>query len=121
MTRLSHIAMVSHMRKLIIPVGKESKNSKIRQVHATTFGFVDPVETPEGKFAGITKSFSLMALITDYFNAVELWDLMTLLRLNAHFVDPTSDSVWVYVAGKPFGCVPTSKITEFIDQFKRLR
>jgi DNA-directed RNA polymerase II subunit RPB2 len=60
LSRLSYIGYVSHIRKLIVPIGKESRNTKVRQLHSSTFGFLCPVETPEGQACGTIKNFSLL-------------------------------------------------------------
>ena len=58
LNRLTYSSMISHLKRLVIPVGKEGKNTKIRQVHCSQYGFVCPSETPEGHSAGIVKNFS---------------------------------------------------------------
>jgi DNA-directed RNA polymerase beta subunit len=48
LSRLTYNAFLSHLRRILIPVGKEGKNTKIRQVHPSQIGFICPHETPEG-------------------------------------------------------------------------
>jgi DNA-directed RNA polymerase II subunit RPB2 len=64
MSRLTFGATISHMRRVIIPIGKEGKNAKIRQIHSSQFGFICPAETPEGQSAGIVLNLSLLARVT---------------------------------------------------------
>lgn len=40
LSRLSYNATLSHLRRILIPVGKEGKNSKIRQIHNSQFGYI---------------------------------------------------------------------------------
>lgn len=40
LSRLSYNATISHLRRVLIPIGKEGKNSKIRQIHCSQYGFV---------------------------------------------------------------------------------
>jgi DNA-directed RNA polymerase beta subunit len=49
--RMTYCATVSHLRRILIPIGKEAKNSAIRQIHSSSFGFVCPAECfdPETK------------------------------------------------------------------------
>lgn len=47
-SRLTYPATVSHLRRVIIPVGKEGKNVKIRQIDPTQVFFIDIIESPEG-------------------------------------------------------------------------
>ena len=62
--RLSYGATKSHLRRIIIPVGKEGKNAKIRQIHSSQFGYICPVETPEGQSAGIVLNMSFLTRVT---------------------------------------------------------
>ena len=64
MSRMTYGATLSHMRRIVIPIGKEGKNSQIRQIHSSQFGFICPHETPEGKPAGIVLNFSLLSRVT---------------------------------------------------------
>ena len=43
-SRLTYGAFLSHLRRLVLPVGKEGKNSEIRQIHLSQFGMVCPCE-----------------------------------------------------------------------------
>lgn len=64
LSRMSYNATLSHLRRIVIPIGKEGKNTKIRQVHPTHIGFVCSSETPEGCSAGIVKNFSLISEVS---------------------------------------------------------
>ena len=58
MSRLTWGATISHLRRLVIPIGKEGKNTQIRQIHASQWGYICPSETPEGQSSGIVKNFA---------------------------------------------------------------
>jgi DNA-directed RNA polymerase II subunit RPB2 len=62
--RLSQIAMISHLRKFITPMGKEGKLAKPRQLHTSSWMRADPNETPEGEGCGLHKSFALLAHVS---------------------------------------------------------
>ena len=70
MSRLTFNGTLSHLRRCLIPIGKEGKNTKIRQVHATQIGYICGHETPEGHSAGIVKNFSVSCRITNSSQAV---------------------------------------------------
>lgn len=70
LSRLSYNAMLSHLRRIVIPIGKEGRNTKIRQVHPTQIGFICSSETPEGSSAGIVKNFALASEVSMYFNPI---------------------------------------------------
>lgn len=42
--RMTFYSSLSHLRRVIIPVGKESKNSAMRQMHSSSFGMLCPCE-----------------------------------------------------------------------------
>lgn len=48
LSRLTYNSFLSHLRRILIPIGKEGKNTKIRQLHPSQIGYICPYETPEG-------------------------------------------------------------------------
>ncbi len=64
LSRLTYGASLSHMRRLVIPVGKEGKNMKIRQIHPSQIFYICPVETPEGVSAGIVLNLAITTKIS---------------------------------------------------------
>jgi len=42
--RMTYCATLSHLRRVIIPVGKEGKNTAMRQIHGSSFGMCCPAE-----------------------------------------------------------------------------
>jgi DNA-directed RNA polymerase II subunit RPB2 len=76
MSRLTYPATISHLRRVIIPIGKEGKNVKIRQIHPTQCFFIDIIESPEGKSIGIVKNLALLANITTGCNSILIRELI---------------------------------------------
>jgi DNA-directed RNA polymerase II subunit RPB2 len=70
LSRLSYGATLSNLRRVTIPVGKESKNSKIRQIHPSQIMYLCPSETPEGQSIGIVLNLSLLTSISSRFPTV---------------------------------------------------
>jgi DNA-directed RNA polymerase II subunit RPB2 len=66
LNRLSYLATVSHLRRIQTPVEKSGKLLAPRKLHGTSFGFVCPVETPEGHSVGIVKAMSMMTSISQH-------------------------------------------------------
>jgi DNA-directed RNA polymerase beta subunit len=64
MSRLTYGATLSHLRRLIIPIGKEGKNTDVRQIDTSQFGYICPSETPEGGQAGIVLNYANLASVT---------------------------------------------------------
>jgi DNA-directed RNA polymerase II subunit RPB2 len=65
LNRLSYIAMCSHLQRVVIPIGKEGKNFKIRQIHPSSFGYICMYETPEGQSCGIVLNFTLSTRVSE--------------------------------------------------------
>jgi DNA-directed RNA polymerase II subunit RPB2 len=72
MSRLSYISTLSHLQRVIIPVGKEGKNFKIRQIHPSCFGYICLFETPEGQSCGIVLNLTLMTNISIGYNFIDI-------------------------------------------------
>ena len=70
LSRLSYGATLSNLRRVTIPVGKESKNTKIRQIHPSQIMYLCPAETPEGQPVGIVLNLSLLTRISTRFPTV---------------------------------------------------
>jgi DNA-directed RNA polymerase II subunit RPB2 len=62
--RMTYLSSISHLRRAIIPTGKEGKNAAMRQIHSTSFGAICPCETPEGQKVGTVLNLSLTINIT---------------------------------------------------------
>ena len=66
LNRLSYNATLSHIRRIQTPVEKSGKLLAPRKLHGSSWGFVCPVETPEGHSVGIVKTMSLLSSITSH-------------------------------------------------------
>jgi DNA-directed RNA polymerase II subunit RPB2 len=121
MSRLTYPATISHLRRVIIPIGKEGKNVKIRQIHPTQCFFIDIIESPEGKSIGIVKNLALLSNITTGCNSILVRELIEKCD-NFHQVNSVSedffDDFWVkiYVNGTLIGLTKKP-----IDLYEELR
>jgi len=66
LNRISYLATISHLRRIQTPVEKSGKLLAPRKLHGTSFGFVCPVETPEGHSVGIVKSLSMLTSVSQH-------------------------------------------------------
>jgi DNA-directed RNA polymerase II subunit RPB2 len=64
LSRMSYGSTLSHLRRVVIPIGKEGKNAKIRQTHASQIMYLCPNETPEGQSIGIVLNLALTTTVT---------------------------------------------------------
>jgi len=86
--RLSYIASLSHLRRVNMHIGKEVKNSELRQIHQSSIFYVDPAETPEGVSVGIVKNLALTASITTYVCTISVrHEIEKLSNLTSNFND----------------------------------
>ena len=69
MSRLTNPSYMSHLLRVLIPIGKEAKNTKVRQIHCSSIGYYCPMETPEGQQAGIVKNLVPFVRISKEFNS----------------------------------------------------
>ncbi len=72
MDQTNPLAETTHKRRLTVlgPGGVSSKHTtiQIRGIHPTFYGRLCPIETPEGKNAGLVNSFTVFAKPTDVFD-----------------------------------------------------
>lgn len=63
--KVSTCGMISALRRIIIPSGKEGKNDKIRQLHPTSFFYICPNETPEGQSVGVVLNMAIFCHVSN--------------------------------------------------------
>ena len=68
MNRLSHNTMLSHLRKTVLPMDSSVKLVGPRLLHASQWGFFDPIDTPDGANIGMHKHLSISAYVTKGFS-----------------------------------------------------
>lgn len=79
LNRLSYSATISHLRRIQTPVEKSGKLLAPRKLHGTSWGYVCPVETPEGHSVGIVKSMAMLSAITQHVPASTVTTLLASL------------------------------------------
>jgi DNA-directed RNA polymerase II subunit RPB2 len=98
--KVSVVGSLSHLRKIVIPLGKEGKNTKIRELHQSSVFFVCPSETPEGQFVGLTLSLSMLCNISLYSSTFILKRYITDMCKDTYL---TCESYCVFINGSPCG------------------
>lgn len=83
-SRLTYGSYLSHLRRLLVPLGKEGKNTRVRQIHTSTIGFIDPHETPEGQQSGIVKNINQFIKITQQSNVTFLREIIEGISIVSH-------------------------------------
>jgi DNA-directed RNA polymerase beta subunit len=64
LSRMTHLAGISHLRRVATPVEKNGKLIAPRRLHNTQWGFACVAETPEGNSVGVVKNLAATATIT---------------------------------------------------------
>lgn len=80
LNRMSYCATLSHVRRIQTPVEKSGKLLAPRKLHGTSWGFVCPVETPEGHNVGIVKTMSLMTTVSGHVPSFVVTDILRKLH-----------------------------------------
>lgn len=70
LNRLSYSATISHLRRIQTPVEKSGKLLAPRKLHGTSWGFMCPVETPEGHSVGIVKSLAMLSAVSQHIPSI---------------------------------------------------
>jgi DNA-directed RNA polymerase II subunit RPB2 len=97
LNRMTYAATLSHLRHIVIPIGKEGKNAKIRQINTSQFGFICPAETPEGHTCGIVTNYSLLTKVSKKTNTLLTRESI----LSSSHITPTGTPV--ILNGVPIG------------------
>ena len=126
LSRLTFAAGISHLRRIVIPIGKEGKNTKIRQIHSSQFGLVCSSETPEGATAGIVLNLALMTQVTSRIPTIIVKEVLERISypngsliISLNNVETVFDITKVFLNGIFFGT--TNQPEDLIIELKRLR
>lgn len=123
--RLTYNAVTSHLRRVVIPLGKKGTNLKIRQVHTSHFGLICPCETPEGETAGTVLNLAMTADITYKIPTVLILSIIeTELKpfytsiLFLH-IEEIPSATKIFLNGMILGITEVPK--KFVELFRNLR
>ena len=68
----SYLAKLSQLRRLKLPIDEENKDINLRKLHTSQYGYVCPIDTPEGGQVGITLNYSLLTKVSIYRDGLHL-------------------------------------------------
>lgn len=86
LNRLTDIAYTSHLRRVSRSIDKNGKLVEPRKLHASSWGFFCPYETPEGASVGIVTNMSTMTHFSIQTN------VSSLLEIVAPYIQPINDT-----------------------------
>lgn len=64
LSRMSYAGTISHLRRTNLPMDRTSNKKEPRRFHASQFGLLCPVDSPDGRNIGYIKSLSVLAQIS---------------------------------------------------------
>lgn len=76
LNRFNHQSALSHLRRNMNPMPKNSALSKPRQVHCSSWGFMCNFETPEGSSIGLIKNKALLCSVTVGFSDIFISEII---------------------------------------------
>ena len=79
LNRLSFFTFISHLRKISLPMEASSKAVAPHLLHNSQWGYIDPVDTPDGANVGLHKHMAISTYITIAFSC---YPLIKWLRAN---------------------------------------
>jgi len=123
MSRMTYGATLSHLRRVVIPVGKEGKNAKIRQINTSSYGMFCPLETPEGHSAGIVLNFPLLTKTTIRTPTVLLKDIVEhvkgIIPINEIKIENIQTHTFVFLNGIIMGITQNPNL--LVERLRRSR
>jgi DNA-directed RNA polymerase II subunit RPB2 len=64
LNRLSYNTMISHLRKINLPLDSGVKLVEPRVLHCSQWGFIDPIDTPDGANIGLHKTLAIATYVS---------------------------------------------------------
>jgi DNA-directed RNA polymerase II subunit RPB2 len=121
LNRLSWFTHICHLRKINLPLDATAKIVGPHLLHSTQWGYVDPVDTPDGANIGLHKHMSISTAITNGFSS---YPIIKWLRANtplklltecepkiiASFTKVFVNGNWIGVLDNPVQTVNTMKL-----------
>lgn len=107
---------ISHIRRIMLPIGKKGKNPHARQLHSSHFSFICPYETPEGDTVGIVLNLALSTQIS-----VEIPSLHVerIIRQMSEFKNNVDHKILIIINGNIIGSCDNG--LHFYKQFNQYR
>jgi DNA-directed RNA polymerase II subunit RPB2 len=101
LNRFNFQSFLSHLRRIINPIPKNSVLSRPRMIHNSTWGLIDPWDSPEGSGIGLVKNKAFTTHISIGYSDIFLIELLLLDKLSQ---SKTKEFPWtIFVNGKIIG------------------
>jgi DNA-directed RNA polymerase II subunit RPB2 len=125
LNRLSYFTFISQLRKIVLPLDTTSKVVGPRLLNSSQWGYLDPIDTPDGANIGLHNHLSITSFITIKIPNKRLieWifvNYKSIFSLQECTFDMLSNGTKIFVNGKWIGIINESPIS-FIQKFKLYR
>ena len=122
--RLSWFTFISHLRKVNLEMDPTSKLVKPHLLNNSQFGYIDPVDTPDGGNVGLHKHIAISTVITTEYSGDSLikWLLerFVVIPLSTCLPAFANENTKLFVNGKWIGMVEVPlKMVEIVRLYKR--
>ena len=123
LNRLSWNTFISHLRKINLPLDASAKVVGPRLLNSSQWGFIDPLDTPDGANIGLHKHLSIMTRVTSGTSAAELIHWIrgntSIKDLTECFAEYLLETTKVFVNGNWIGNIENALL--FVERMKLYR
>jgi len=123
LNRLSWNSFISHLRKINLPLDASAKVVGPRLLNSSQWGFIDPLDTPDGGNIGLHKHMAITTYITSGYSSFPLIDwlkrhisMKSIMECDANYL---ALSTKLFVNGNWIGVVETP--IEIVSQLRLYR
>ena len=125
--RKSYNSYKSELRKVNLPLSDGSKDPRPHQLHSSQWGYIDPIDTPDGGNVGLHKHLSIMTRISNNYSG-EKFKTWLLMNTNILLIENCSkdflygntkiliNGTWHSVTEDPIELVKTVKYFRRVNQ-----
>jgi len=121
LNRLSYYTFISHLRKINLPIDSTAKVVKPRLLNSSQWGFIDPLDSPDGGNIGLHKHLAISTYIT---SGTSCYPLIKWIRAYsplkligecgkselANFTKVFVNGLWIGLIDKPFELIKLIKL-----------
>lgn len=118
LARMNYLGTLGMLTRLESHVEKSRKIAGPRSLQCSHFGYICPVDTPDGENCGLVKNLALLAKISVNVDDEPLFLLLKRLGLITLIVEGYP---LVMINGKIAGCLPGGQVKTFVARYKECR
>ena len=130
MNKINYLTKIFHLREVKTPMDANIKLIGPRKLHATQYGYLCPIDSPDGANCGIIKTMSMGCTISIYKITIKRIKFIELLQLSKNFIlidkiilENNNNYYYVFFRGEFIGlyCNINNSIIKFYNILKLLK